>query len=256
MDSMVILAKKDNFERCLNAMLNYKHVAFLQPDPERIRAEFWQGPPTYARLFELFLLHFAQREGKPRWGAQTGLIERYADRLFAAHPGIKIIHMLRDPRDRYEASLALWPNGKGLVGGATARWLYSLNLAKRHQRRYPDQYMIVRYEDMVTWPEQTIRKVCDFLNEEFVPAMLTMNGAPKHRELLSNGADLEPEAIPVSPDYIGGYKNKISQREIAFMQLLAGRAMQEHGYVLEPYVSRWQTSSILRLWNGRKIWCE
>ena len=72
MDSMVILAKKDNFERCLNAMLNYKHVAFLQPDPERIRAEFWQGPPTYARLFELFLLHFAQREGKPRWGAQTG----------------------------------------------------------------------------------------------------------------------------------------------------------------------------------------
>ena len=134
-----------------------------------------------------------------------------------------------------EASLALWPNGKGLVGGATARWLYSLNLAKRHQRRYPDQYIIVRYEDMVTWPEQTIRKVCDFLNEEFVPAMLTMNGAPKHRELLSNGANLEPEAIPVSPDYIGGYKKNIPQREIAFMQLLAGRAMQEHGYVLEPY---------------------
>ena len=229
------LAKKANFERCLEAMLDYKHVALLEPDPARIRQEFWQGPPTYARLFDLFLVHYAEREGKPRRGAQTGLIERYTEHLIAAYPGVKIIHMLRDPRDRYEASLALWPNGKGLVGGATARWLYSLNLAKRYQRRYPDQYMIVRYEDMVTWPEQTIRKVCDFLNEEFVPTMLTMDGALKHREQLTKGAKLEPGAIPVSPDYIGGYKGKVSPREIAFMQIFAGRSMQEHGYKLEPH---------------------
>ena len=37
------------------------------------RREFAQGPATYERLFALFLVHFAEREGKPRWGAQTGL---------------------------------------------------------------------------------------------------------------------------------------------------------------------------------------
>ena len=74
-------------------------------------------PPTYARLFDLFLLHFAEREGKPRRGAQTGLIERYVDELIEAYDGVKIVHMLRDPRDRYLASLELWPRGPG-----SGRW--------------------------------------------------------------------------------------------------------------------------------------
>ena len=101
------LGNNENFERCLSDMLHYKHVAFLEPEPDRIRQEFKQGPATYAHLFSLFLVHFAMRENKPRWGVQTGLIERYTDRIIASYPGAKIIHMVRDPRDRYAGSLQL-----------------------------------------------------------------------------------------------------------------------------------------------------
>lgn len=228
------LGQVDNFERCLDDLLHYKHVRFLKPDPDRIRREFRQGSPTYARLFALFLIHYAEREGKPRWGAQTGLIERYADHLFSAYPGLKIIHMTRDPRDRYEASLALWPNGKGRVGGATARWLYSMGLAKRNQQRYPDQYKVVRFESMVARPEETLRDVCHFLNEEYRPEMLTMAGAPKHRNRLNQGADVGPMKAPVSTDFIGLYRQRIPRLEIAFMQLYAAREMLASDYVLEP----------------------
>lgn len=228
------LSRRENFERCLKALLHYKHVRFLQPDPDRIRQEFWQGPPTYARLFALFLIHFAEREGKPRWGAQTGLIERYAPNLFTAYPGLKIIHMVRDPRDRYEASLARWPEGKGRAGGATARWLYSMRLAEQHRKRYPQQYKIVRFESLISQPEETLRDVCAFLGEAFAPEMLRMEGALRHRDRLLNGADWEPGQIPVSPEYIGGFRGKIALREIAFMQLHAGRKMQAYGYALDP----------------------
>ncbi len=228
------LGRRDNFERCLNDMLHYKHVRFLEPDPERIRREFWQGPPTYARLFALFLMHFAEREGKPRWGAQTGLIERYADLLFAAYPDLKIIHMIRDPRDRYEASLARWPSGKGRAGGATARWLYSTGLAERHLQQFPTQYKIVRFESLTAQPEETLRDVCQFLNEAFYPDMLAMRGAPKHRSRLVNGRSLSPDQTPVSPEYIGRFRGKIPSDELAFMQLHAGRKMQAYDYVMEP----------------------
>ena len=133
------LARPENFERCLAAMLRYKHALFLRPDPERIRQEFRQGEPSYGRLFALFHRHYAEREGKPRWGDQTGLIERYADEVLAAYPGAKIVHMIRDPRDRYEASLALWPKGRMRAGGATARWRYSARLAQRNLRRHPQR---------------------------------------------------------------------------------------------------------------------
>ena len=228
------LSRRENFERCLEAMLHYKHIRFLEPNPERIRQEFWLGEPTYARLFELFLIHFAERSGKPRWGVQTGYIERYADHLFAAYPGVKVIHMIRDPRDRYEASLARWPNGKGRVGGATARWLYSVELARRNQQRYSDRYKIVRYETLVSQPEETLREVCAFLDETFVPSMLTMDSAPNQRNRLLDGSHISEGQAPVSTEFIGLFRERIPSGEIAFMQMYAKSEMLAHNYALEP----------------------
>ncbi|HEX6293071.1 MAG TPA: sulfotransferase, partial [Herpetosiphonaceae bacterium] len=221
-----------NFERCLAAMLRYKHARFIQPDPERIRHEFRQGQPSYARLFALFHQHYAEREGKPRWGDQSGLIERYADAIFAAYPGARMIHMIRDPRDRYQASLALWPKGKMRAGGATARWLYSVRLAWRNHQRYPDRYLIVRYETLVEQPEATLRQVCAFIGEPYTPAMLTMEGAPSYRAKYGGGA--APDQSPITTAYIGRFRGAVPQREIAFMQALAGRQMRAYGYEPEP----------------------
>ena len=228
------LAKEGNLERCLDAMVHYKHVSFLKPDPERIRREFLQGPQTYARLFALFQEHHAEREGKPRWGDQTGYIERYADPIFAAYPSAKMIHMIRDPRDRYEASLALWPKGKGRAGGAAARWLYSVDLAMHNQKKYPDRYMIVHFETLISRPEQILREVSAFLEEEFTPGMLLMEGALDHRAKLTKEMSRDPEGSPLSAKYIGRYRQRLPKREIAFMQAVIGRRMAEHGYSIDP----------------------
>jgi hypothetical protein len=149
-----------NFERCMSAMLQYKHVRFLKPDAEEIRKMFKQGPATYGRLFGLFLEQHARRAGKPRWGEQTGLIERYADRVLETFPDGRMLHMIRDPRDRYVESLKMWPNGNGRAGGAVARWLYTTSLARRNLKKYPSQYMVVRFEDLVHEPETTLRSIC------------------------------------------------------------------------------------------------
>jgi Sulfotransferase family len=228
------LSRSDNFDRCLDAMLHYRHVSFLKPDPDRIYREFWQGEPTYARLFALFQQHYAERAGKPRWGDQTGLIERYADQIFAAYPAAKMIHMIRDPRDRYEASITLWPDGKGRVGGATARWLYSVGHAKRNLKRYPDRYKVVRYETLVSRTEETLREVCEFLGEAYTPAILTMEGAPSYRDKLGDGSNGKPEQSPVSTDFIGRFRQVMSKPEMAFMQVYASRDMVAYGYQLEP----------------------
>jgi hypothetical protein len=222
------LADPANVDRCLDAMLHYKHVRFLQPDPDRVRREFSQGPATYARLFSLFLIHFAERMGKPRWGAQTGLIERYADHLFAAYPGLRVVHMIRDPRDRYASSRARWPDGKGRAGGAVARWRYSTALAERHARRHPDGYLIVRFEDLVVDTEPTLRRVCAFVGASYTPALLQMRGAPKLRRTLEAGGGAAPKLL--SPDFIGGYRETMTSTELAFMQLHLGRRMRSYGY--------------------------
>lgn len=226
------LSVPENFERCLDAMIRYKHVAFLKPDADRIRSEFWEGEPSYARLFALFQQQHAEREGKPRWGVQTGLIERYADHIFRAYPGAVILHMIRDPRDRYEASLALWPGGKGRSGGATARWLYSTGLAKKNRSNYPQNYLFVKFENLVMDPESTLKEICKFIGEEYTPGMLLMEGAKKFRAQLENG----DEENLLSEAYIGKFRGNVPVDEIVFMQLLSKRRMREFGYSLDQFV--------------------
>lgn len=226
------LDRKDNLDRCLKAMLEYKHVRFLDPDLQMIRAEFMAGPATYGRLFSLFLIHYAERAGKPRWGAQTGLIERYADRLFEEFPGVRIVHMVRDPRDRYEASLARWPKGRGRAGGAVARWRYSIKLGDRNRRRYPDRYMMLRFEALVSSPEETIRRVCEFLQEPFHPPMMEMPDAPTLRAKLGMSDRPDGTLLPLSSDHVGLFRYRIPPRETAFIQAQTGRLMKEYGYDL------------------------
>jgi hypothetical protein len=244
------LNQTKNFERCLDAMLHYKHVQFLEPDAERIRREFWEGEPTYARLFALFQLQHAEREGKPRWGDQTGVIERYAGQIFAAYPAARMLHMIRDPRDRYAGSLALSPNGKARAGGAVARWIYTTTLANRNLKKYPGRYMTVRFEDMVYETEQTIRKVCAFLGEEFHPEMLDMPGAPEHRDKLIRRSHGDPEKSPLSPQYVGIYRQEVPALEIAFMQGMTRRSLSQFGYTrkLLGFSSREWTQYLLISW--------
>ncbi len=220
------LADDSNLDRCLNAMLTYKHVRFLDPDENRIRCEFAQGDRSYARLFSLFLRHHAQTAHKARWGAQTGLIERYADLLFDAYEGLTIVHMLRDPRDRYAESLRKWPDGKGRAGGATARWLYSTRLAEQHVQRYPGRYLIVRFEDLVVAPEETVRTVCTAIGEDFDPSMMSMSAAPK----LAARIGLGEEGPLLDEGHIGLYEDAVPEAELAYMQLHAGKCMRRHGY--------------------------
>jgi hypothetical protein len=226
------LAQANNFERCLNAMLRHKHIRSLEPDAGRIRREFSQGSPTYARLFALIHEHHAERQQKRRWGDQSEGIERFAGLIIAAYPNARMIYMARDPRDRYEAMLTQRPQTKGKVGAATAQWLHSVSLAWRNQQKYPGQFQIVRYESLVLQPEETLDGICRFLGEAYLPSLVAMEDAPRFRR--ADEARRRPGVSPLSADFIGRYRTGLSPYEIAFIQQYAARYMQLYGYALEP----------------------
>jgi hypothetical protein len=228
------LGRAENFERCLSDMARYNRMRHLLPDRERIRREFSQGTPSYGRLFSLFHAHHAERRGKPRWGDKSLHTEHYADRVFQEFPEARIIHMVRDPRDRYASVRKRFGRDVARVGAATARWLFSLRVARRNVRRHPNSYLIVRYEDLARNPEETMRHVCTFIGEEYTPAMLTMEGAPEHRDTGGNSSfgKIEPGAITTSP--IGRFRTVLTAPEVEYIQLWAGREMLAFGYQPEP----------------------
>jgi len=228
------LSQPQNLENCLSMMMRYKRLVKLKPDPVRIRQDFQQSSDkSYARLFALLEEHYAERAGKPRWGDKSLNTERYAEPIFEAYPGARILHMIRDPRDRYASVLKRWKVRRGDVGAGTAMWLSSVSLGKENQRRYPDQYKVVRYETLVAQPEEMLGEICDFIGEPYSPEMITMQGAKGFREQGSNSSYGQRKPGAISTSSIGRYRQVLSSRQIAFIQSVAKQEMQRFDYELD-----------------------
>jgi len=225
------LSDPENFERCLQVMMRYQRLVKLQPDAQRLRAEFWQGQPSYARLFALLEEHNAARLGKQRWGDKSLNTERYADPILSAYPGARILHMVRDPGDRCASVLRRWSDRRGSgVGGATAEWMVSADLAIRNQRRHPDRYRIVRYEELVQDPAAMLRNICAFIDEPYVTTMLSMQGATEFREQGSNSSYGARPVGVISTDSIGRSRDVLTTPKRAFIRRATRRRLIELGY--------------------------
>ncbi|MBA2724579.1 MAG: sulfotransferase [Actinobacteria bacterium] len=219
-----------NFERCLGMMMRYKRLLLLGPDPTRLRREFWSGEPTYARLFTLLEEHYAERLGKPRWGDKSLNTERYADQILASYPHARILHMMRDPRDRFASSLTRWDTRRGGVGAGTAEWLSSARMALGNTHRHPDRYKVVLYESLATRPESTLREICDFVGEIYTSDMLSMRGAPTFRDKGSNSSYGQRPPGVIATGSIERFRDVLTPRQVAFIQMSAGREMGLFGY--------------------------
>jgi hypothetical protein len=228
------LADDANLERCLSTMLRYRRHRKLQPDVARLRQEFADGPRDYGRLFALLEAHHAERLGKPRWGDKSLHTERHAETVYRHFPEARILHMVRDPRDRYASVVKRWKTVRGGVGAATAMWLDSVALGERNTARWPDRYRIVRYEELASRPEESLREICSFIGEPFEPAMLGMGGAEDFRDQGGNSSYGEIPVGTISTRSIGRFREVMRPPEVAFMQRLAGRVMRDHGYATEP----------------------
>jgi hypothetical protein len=126
-----------------------------------------------------------------------------------------------------------WKVSRGGAGVGSAVWLSSLKLAKRHEAKYPNQYMIICYETLAREPEKTLRQICDFIGEEYTPVMLEMKGAEQFRDEGGNSSYGQHEPGRISTRSIGRFTEVLSPRQIAFMQLTAGPKMTEFKYELE-----------------------
>ena len=227
------LSSSPNFERCLSDMTRYNRMKHLKPDAERIRSDFQKGEHSYGRLFALFQVHNAERLGKLRWGDKSLHTEHYADRVFLEYPNAKIIHMTRDPRDRYASVRKRHGRDTPRLGASTGRWLFSMNRALRNQQRYPAQYKIVCFEDITRDPEGIMREVCAFIGEEFAPEMMTMSGAAEHTNVGGNSSFEKIEPGKISKKPVGRYREVLSNLEIFYIQMFTAKFMQQLGYKKE-----------------------
>jgi hypothetical protein len=226
------LANDAHLDRLLATMQRYRRHQKLEPDWERLRRDFRSGPARDARMLALMESQFAERLGRPRWGDKSLHTERYAETVVREFPNASILHMVRDPRDRYASVLRRWKRVRGGIGGGTAAWLASVELGEDNVSRFPRHYRLVRYEDLAREPEATMRSICAFIGEPWHPQVLQMRGAETFREAGNSSYGAIPEGT-ISTASIGRYRSVLRPEEIRFVESRAGSVMTRLGYELD-----------------------
>jgi hypothetical protein len=191
-----------------------------------------------------FFQLYAKKQRKPRWGDKT---PGYATKLRRIHRVLKearFIHMIRDGRD---VALSLEQRDAGLSTEQVARrWRHRINRTRRAAEEVP-HYIEVRYEDLITDPEATLRRICEYIELEYDPRMLDYHkraegrlseieralDAEDGKRGLSAESRVDAHALTSEPpqaDRVGLWRGRMSAEDLAIFEENAGELLTDLGY--------------------------
>lgn len=229
-----------------------------ETDPERsridageLRSEADSLGATADAYFEAFCRIRMRAQGRSRWGEKTPRhVFRIADML-DVWPRAKVICLVRDPR-AVVASYRDWKRGKPdsdapdrlrvsrsyhpvlnalLVKGA-------MEASEQALQRYgTERVLLLRYEDLVTEPDKSIRQLADWLGLDYTASMLDVPDMYGSYGDVSRGISQAP---------VGRWRSKLSPTEISVIQTCCRGTMERAGYAREQVSAPWL--DLLRVW--------
>jgi len=166
-------------------------------------------------------------EEKTRWCEKTPRNVFYFEKILRRFgQGVRIIHMVRDGRDVVTSRHPL-EKKKYWIG--TDRWVQDVSAGLKTENH--PQVLTVRYEDLVQDYQKTVRRVCTFIGEEFVPDFASY---PQNARVKQNLAWFgRARSMHTSP--IGRWKEaRYVQRVAAFLsEPGAVELLRHYGYEVE-----------------------
>ena len=180
-------------------------------------------------LNHMYMHHAAlKKPSASRWGDKTPGNAFCLDRLIEVFPEMQVVHLIRDGRDVVR-SFTEMKGGLDLEAAAD-RWVSTIHCLREFTRSNSGKCIEVRYEDLVSDPEQEVRRVCDFIRLDFEDDML------RHHEVVSRAVDIttyphyKNVLEPISLKSIGKWKGTFDRQTVNRLNLRMGPLLAELGY--------------------------
>lgn len=113
---------------------------------------------------------YASAQGKPRAGEKTPDDTFLMREIDAMLPEARFIHVIRDPRDTVLSWQKTWFAPSRDPGVLGAGWRHHVETGRQGGTAVA-HYVETRYEDLVRSPQRELRRLCQYLELEYSPAM-------------------------------------------------------------------------------------
>lgn len=200
-----------------------------------LEPEAFDGCRSFAAVVDRIYRAFAAREGKARWGDKTPHYALEVPALLELFPKARIVHVVRDGRD-VALSLVRAPFGANNLYAAACTWRRHVLAARAAGRAAPAAYAEVRYEELLNDPRATMARLCGFVGEPFVDAVLRPDLGARRlggvRRAPSSSASLAWREEIATTNH-GRWREAMDTADRALFESLAADTLDELGYEVE-----------------------
>ncbi len=194
--------------------------------------------PFYKRIRARDILDFlfdsyAESFGKKYWGEKTPIHYKYIKQTKRVYPNSTVIFMVRDPRavaassKRYAGNktgdnAGFWASEK--ISTATKLWEEAAMQAIRNKAAI----VVVKYEDLVTAPMDTVKGVCEKIAIDFSPQMLDYYKSSPNN--VATAKWHKETTKPINLNNLEKWKKELSAKEIMEIENKLQDYMRRFGY--------------------------
>jgi len=192
-------------------------------------------PETYTDAVRRVFFLYAQIQGKSRYGDKTPKYVCDIPILAKLFPEARFIHIIRDGRN---VALSIQEIGikSGLfrfrnIGECAIHWRERVERGRKAGRQIgSERYLEVCYENLVEYPERTVRSLCEFIDLKFHNGMLQY--FERANELVAsfkNPLIQRNLFLPLTKN-LRDWRHQMSKKDLALFEILAGSLLSELGY--------------------------
>lgn len=207
---------------------NWTRTARLETPRAEAVQRLVAAPPTLGSIIGTCFVLYAESTGKKRWGDKRPMYSRYLDAIFSMFPDAQFINMIRDPRAAVASMRKLgWFDSD--LAPALDLWERSLRAVAPWRRLlHGDQYLDIRYEDLVTDPAALMSQIATFVGvpAESVPMMLSYHEHVDETAMRYHARLNEP----ISTDSVRAWEDVLDPDEVALIEHVAEPWMHQFGY--------------------------
>lgn len=204
-----------------------------QIEPFGFEKAYWNQ--KIASFFDSFQTEYAEKRGKKRWAEKTPKYTTMLDFINELFPDSQMIHIIRDGRDVVTSHRDRW--GYQVAMRSINDWKTYVTMANEFGKKVPsDRYFELRYENLVTAPEETLRPLFDYLQEPWNPIVLKHNEVEHDMREAPTSTTTDKSRRTVSAksaiysSRVGAGKGELDPVLKAIFYFRAGKLMDELGY--------------------------
>ena len=237
-------------EQLFEAVTAFPPEAPVWPDFQLTRESLWNSleeiePFNLADGVRAFYRLYAARFGKPHWGEKTPTYGLHLRAIKKLLPEARFVHLIRDGRDVALSLREQWFAPSKEIDKLADYWVHFI-AATRQQVDGRQDYLEIRYEDLIQEPRRTLDAICKFLELPYTDAMERYHERAAER-LLEHGSRVRQDGRevlsletrqrqqratkqPLDRQRVYSWKTRMTGEELWRFESRAAHVLHELGY--------------------------